>query len=133
MAPKPARQPVDYLWLFFGMRGRLSRYPFFLANMLVSLVGALPFYKYVLAQQNFWSGGFMHVQFWETASTIALLAAFWPMFTLGAKRFQDLGRPGIYALVMLVPVLSIVGFVALCLMPGQPGPNRYGARTNAPA
>ena len=28
---------------------------------------------------------------------------------------------------------SIVAFVALCLIPGSPGSNAYGERTNAPA
>ncbi|TGQ03192.1 DUF805 domain-containing protein, partial [Mesorhizobium sp. M00.F.Ca.ET.217.01.1.1] len=35
--------------------------------------------------------------------------------------------------ILFVPVVSIVAFLVLCLFPGQPGPNRYGRRTNEPA
>jgi uncharacterized membrane protein YhaH (DUF805 family) len=48
------------------------------------------------------------------------------------KRLHDIGRPGIIAAVLFVPVISIIAFVALCAIPGNPGPNQYGDRADSP-
>ena len=50
------------------------------------------------------------------------------------KRLHDIGRPGIIALSLFIPVVSIVAFIALCLFPGNPGPEpvRPAHRTRRP-
>jgi uncharacterized membrane protein YhaH (DUF805 family) len=63
----------------------------------------------------------------------AFVATLWPNVVLTIKRLHDLDKPGILAIVLFVPIVSIVAFLVLCLFPGRPGPNRYGGRTNAPA
>ncbi|MGT2465223.1 DUF805 domain-containing protein [Mesorhizobium atlanticum] len=48
-----------------------------------------------------------------------------------AKRFHDFGKPTYFALISLIigPILLII----LSCFRSDPGPNRYGRRTNAPA
>ena len=62
-----------------------------------------------------------------------VLISVWANLALCVKRLHDFGRPGIIAAVLFIPVISIVAFIALCLIPGNPGPNQYGNRPNAPA
>ena len=70
---------------------------------------------------------------WSVLFLLAFIASLWSNVALAVKRLHDLGKPGLIALVLFVPVISFVALFVLCLFPGQPGPNRYGARTNAPA
>lgn len=116
-----------YFWLFFQFSGRASRAAYFLAAMLLAVAQAFPLYRFTLVPED--SGA---AQGWALIFGAALLVSLWCNVALAVKRLHDLGRPGIMALSLFVPVVSIVAFLALCLMPGQPGPNQYGARTNAP-
>jgi len=116
------------VWLFFRTSGRLSRAAYFLGGLLVALVQAFPLYRFTLVAE-----GTPESQMWAAAFFVAFLASLWSNIVLAVKRLHDLGKPGPMALVLFVPVISIVAFLVLCLFPGQPGPNRYGARTNAPA
>jgi uncharacterized membrane protein YhaH (DUF805 family) len=61
-----------------------------------------------------------------------VLVSIWSNVALGVKRLHDLDRPGIIAASLFIPVISIIAFLVLCIFPGTPGPNRYGAATNQP-
>lgn len=43
-----------------------------------------------------------------------------------AQRLRDLGKPGIFALIGVLPVAGNAVALAVAFIPGQPGPNRYG-------
>ncbi len=115
-------------WLFFRTSGRLSRAAYFLGGLLVAIVQAFPLYRFTLVSEGTPESGM-----WAMVFFVAFVASLWSNIALAVKRLHDLGRPGLMALVLFVPVISIVALLVLCLFPGQPGPNRYGARTNAPA
>ena len=121
----PANQ---ILWLFFGFSGRISRAAYFLAGLMMMVVVVFIAYRIMLAQENTGSGGV-----WETLFSIALIASLWAQAALGAKRFHDFGKPGVLAALLFVPLFNFITFVALCFIPGTPGPNQYGTMTNAPA
>jgi uncharacterized membrane protein YhaH (DUF805 family) len=115
-------------WLFFSFSGRVGRAAYFLAGLLLAIVQAFFLYRMLLAQEagftdTFWANGFMATFF----------LSLWSNTALGVKRLHDIGRPGIIAAVLFIPVVSIAAFIALCLMPGDPGPNRYGRHPNSPA
>ena len=55
------------------------------------------------------------------------LPLFVAQLVLVAKRCHDIGLPGSYVLLLFVPVLGFAWLVALAVMPGNPGPNAYGA------
>ena len=54
------------------------------------------------------------------------------LVALGVKRLHDFGKPGIFAVALFIPMVSILAFIVLCLYPGDAGANEYGDRTNAP-
>ena len=55
------------------------------------------------------------------------LPLFVAQLVLVAKRCHDIGLPGSYVLLLFVPVLGLAWLVALAIIPGNPGPNAYGA------
>lgn len=115
-------------WLFFGFSGRISRAAYFLAGMLMMIGVVFIVYRMMLARD---AG--TGLAFWETLLSVVLLASLWAQAALGAKRLHDLGKPGIFAALLFVPAFNFIAFVALCLIPGEPGANQYGQTTNAPA
>jgi uncharacterized membrane protein YhaH (DUF805 family) len=48
-------------------------------------------------------------------------------FVLVAKRCHDVGLPGLFVVLLFVPVLGVGWLVLLAGMPGSPGINPYGA------
>ncbi|MEO3386527.1 DUF805 domain-containing protein [Mesorhizobium sp. CAU 1741] len=121
----PANQMI---WLFFGFSGRLSRAAYFLAGLLMMIAVVFITYRMIMAQESGQSGAV-----WETLLSVVLLASLWAQAALGAKRLHDFARPGIFAALLFVPFFNFITFVALCFIPGTPGPNQYGTTTNAPA
>ncbi|RWA71934.1 MAG: DUF805 domain-containing protein [Mesorhizobium sp.] len=121
-------EKADFIWLFFKTSGRVSRAAYFLGGLLVALVQAFPLYRFTLVPE-----GSAESNMWSFVFFLTFLASLWSNVVLAVKRLHDFDKPGIAALVLFVPVVSIVAFLVLCLFPGQAGPNRYGSRTNAPA
>lgn len=116
------------LWLFFGLSGRVSRAAYLLAGLLMAVLQVFLFYRFTLAPAESPAS-----ESWATAFSIALFVSLWCNFALSVKRLHDFGKPGLLAVTLFIPVVSIAAFVVLCIYPGEPGPNRYGDRTNAPA
>lgn len=124
---EPALPTKQLIWLFFSFSGRISRAAYFLAGMLMMIAVVFITYRMVLAEER--GAGSAS---WEAILTFVLLASLWAQAALGTKRFHDLGKPGLFAAVLFVPFFNFIAFVALCLLPGQPGPNHFGQVTNAP-
>ncbi len=115
-------------WLFFSLSGRLGRSPYFLGGLLLAIAQAFPLYRFMLVQEDSPQG-----QMWSLIFLLVFVAGLWCNVALAVKRLHDLSRPGILAISLFIPVLSIIAFLVLCLLRGDSGPNRYGERTNAPA
>ncbi len=115
-------------WLFFGFSGRISRAAYFLAGMLMMVVVVFIAYRLGLTQET---GG--NDALWSGVFSLALLVSLWAQAALGAKRLHDLDKPGLFAALLFVPALNFVTFIALCLIPGTQGANRFGPVTNAPS
>lgn len=118
----------DLIWLFFKNSGRISRAVYFLGGLLVAIIQAFPLYRLTLVPE-----GSPEANMWSFVFFIVFLASLWSNIVLAVKRLHDFDKPGIAALVLFVPVVSIIAFLVFCLLPGQAGSNRYGSRTNAPA
>lgn len=115
-------------WLFFKFSGRVSRAAYFLSGLLLAIIQAFLLYRFTLVPEESTAG-----QMWAVAFWIVVIVSVWSSVALGVKRLHDIGRPGILAAALFVPVISIVAFIALCLIPGETGANRYGERSNSPA
>ncbi len=117
-----------FIWLFFGFSGRVSRLAYFLAGLFLAVIQAFLLYRLTLVAEASAAESFWASLFW-----VAVVVSIWSNVALGIKRLHDMGRPGIFAVALFIPVLSIVAFIALCLFPGEPGPNRYGSAPNRPS
>lgn len=115
-------------WFFFGLSGRISRAAYFLAGLLLNLIPAFMLYRMTLVPEETAAS-----EMWAFAFVVAGLVSLWSAFALSVKRLHDFGKPGAFAILVFVPAISIVAFVVFCLIPGDPGPNRYAEQTNAPA
>ncbi|WP_353643367.1 DUF805 domain-containing protein [Mesorhizobium sp. WSM2239] len=114
-------------WLFFRFSGRVSRAAYFLAGLLLAVVQVFLLYRFTLVPEESAQG-----QFWAFAFWAAVLISIWSNLALSVKRLHDLDKPGIIAVTLFIPVVSIIAFLVLCIFPGTSGPNRYGAATNQP-
>lgn len=52
-------------------------------------------------------------------------------FSYSFRRLHDIGHSGYFALLLIVPYVSIALVVYLLLAPGAKGPNRYGTRASS--
>jgi uncharacterized membrane protein YhaH (DUF805 family) len=114
-------------WLFFSFSGRVSRWVYFLASLLVGIAQVFPYYRLLLVPE-----GSEAATTWSTIFMVVLIASLWPHVALSVKRLHDFNREGFFAIALFIPILSIVTFFVLCLFPGDKGVNRFGAITNAP-
>jgi uncharacterized membrane protein YhaH (DUF805 family) len=117
-----------FRWLFFRFDGRISRVPFLLGLLLLGVLQVFPFYRFMLVPPESVEAGVWSIIFLFIAVTSVM-----GMFAITAKRLHDLGRNGVEALVLMIPIASTIAIVYLCLAPGNDGPNRFGRETNAPA
>ena len=123
---------IDYIWLFLKPAGRLTRLPYFLATMLISVLSSFLVYRHVLSYTPADA-----VDPWQTPGLEGLLTAvfivtLWPMIALSAKRLQDIGKPPIISVAIALPVVSMIAYIVLSLYPGMNGPNKYGKERNVP-
>ncbi len=122
------RIPLDsrsFLWLFFGLSGRIGRITHFWAGLLLYLARLFPVYKIIAntgneAAQTTWGGVFL----------VVLGAAIVCHIALAVKRLHDFNASGWFAFFFLIG--DFLFWIVLSLIPGQTGPNRYGSRPNAP-
>jgi uncharacterized membrane protein YhaH (DUF805 family) len=114
----------DYFWLFFKLSGRLGRAAYFYAGTFVWLIQIFLVYRFAQAPEG--SG---LSQALALAFMASLLVGAWCNFALTAKRFHDFGQPTVLAVISLV--IGYVLIIVLSFIKSDPGPNRYGSRTNA--
>lgn len=113
-----AATPKQLLSFFLRPQGRISRREFALgAGLVICLDLALLSF---LLQDTVLRPETMFVIFlFGLPLTIAMLV-------VAAKRCHDIGLPGSFVLLLLLPFVGVVWLVLLCVLPGKAGPNSYG-------
>jgi uncharacterized membrane protein YhaH (DUF805 family) len=96
---------------FTGRAGRAEFWWFFLANLIVSLV------LNVLGQA---------ADLFGVLGLLYGLAVLVPSIAVGVRRLHDIGKPGIWILIALIPIVGTIILIVWAAQPGQPGPNEYG-------
>lgn len=115
----------DYFWLFFKLSGRIGRAAYFLGSTFVWLTQIFLLYRFAMAEEGTGVSQFLAMAFMGSAFIGA-----WCNFALTAKRFHDFGRPAAFAVIAFI--IGYVLVVALSFVKGDPGPNRYGPRSDTP-
>lgn len=114
-------------WLFFRFSGRVNRAAFILTFLLMLVVVSFPLYQFMRVPAESPAA-----QTWSVLFGVTFLVFLWSHVALSVKRLHDIDKPGIFAAALFIPVVSILAFLAFCIFPGTPGPNRYGERSNEP-
>lgn len=108
-------------WLFMRLGGCIGRRLFVLGWLFLTAINGF-FLSVLLAQEG--SAG---LEAWSLAILIAGILALWASVALTVKRLHDIGKSGVFAVLVFVPLVSIVLLVVLALVPGTGGANAYGA------
>ncbi|WP_104662681.1 DUF805 domain-containing protein [Ensifer adhaerens] len=114
-------------WLFFSPSGRIGRLPFFLSWLFWFLIGG-----FMVARMVANEGNETALAIWTLLFVVSSLVSLPSIAMLAIKRLHDIGYPGPLSLTLFIPVLSPVVFIALCLWPGDQGPNEFGAHSDEP-
>jgi uncharacterized membrane protein YhaH (DUF805 family) len=116
--------PTEPVQIFLGFRGRISRRTWWLYGVAALLgLGVLltVLLRVAGADEN-------------TTTVLVTLLLLWPSLAVSVKRWHDRDRSGWWVLVGLIPIVGPLWLlVANGLLPGTPGPNRYGADPRAAA
>lgn len=118
---------VDFFWLFFRFSGRVNRAAYLLGFLFMLVVMSFPLYQFMRVHPE--SGA---AQLWSMLFGATFLTFLWAHIAFSVKRLHDFDKPGLFAVALFIPVVSIFAFIALCFFPGTPGPNQFGDTTNAP-
>lgn len=125
-AAAAAASPIEYISKCFRLylngtgRARRAEYGWFLlftfvagfiaAALDVSLFGINPY----TGQVNY------------AVTWLVSLALVSPAVAVGSRRAHDIGQSGWLAALTVIPYLGFIAVIALALIPGQPGENKYG-------
>jgi uncharacterized membrane protein YhaH (DUF805 family) len=113
-------------WLLFGPSGRIGRQPYIMSILLWFALQAAAIALMFALEHN--DAGLV-------ASTFALViisfGSFISFIMLSIKRLHDMGYPGLWVLLLFVPVASFVALIAFLIWPSAP-PNQFGMFTNRP-
>ncbi|UOM33188.1 DUF805 domain-containing protein [Acuticoccus sp. I52.16.1] len=126
----PTVRPPSIAWALFGFDGRIDREVFWLSNLFclaltVPIALALPIFDF--------EGETIHVRYGQLGVVIMVLelaALMWVQVALVVKRLHDRGITGWASLLLAIPVVSLVGFFIIGVVPGERGPNIYGPGPN---
>jgi uncharacterized membrane protein YhaH (DUF805 family) len=70
--------------------------------------------------------------FGEGATLVFALVQDVPMIALLVRRLHDLGRDGVMALIVFVPIAGPILILVYMVLAGEVGPNRFGPDPKAP-
>lgn len=126
--PAPHSGGAGMRWLFFRASGRIGRRLFVLGWLLLTAVNG--FFLAILLGMDSETSAFTS---WSWLALAAGLATVGASAMLAVKRLHDIDQNGALAVLIFVPILSIVMLMALAVWPGTPGPNAYGDHFNGPS
>jgi uncharacterized membrane protein YhaH (DUF805 family) len=99
--------------VFHGRAGRREYWFFVLFNVLVCFAGVVM--DSILGHR------------FHLFETVATLALFVPGLAVSFRRLHDIDRTAWWLLIVLIPVVGWAVLLVFHLLPGTPGPNRYGS------
>lgn len=121
-----ARRPT-VAWLFFSPSGRAGRQTFILGWLFWLMLNSFALAKLALVPEDDDLLPLYSLMFLSSMGCSIVSA-----MMLSIKRLHDMGMPGLIALLILVPALSVVMLLVLCLWPSARNANTYGGATDWP-
>ena len=110
-------QRMSLAQLYVGIRGRIPRRTYWLHGVLsLLLMGVVVNALLAIARVDE-----------DTSAKLVNLVFLWPLIAVSAKRQHDFNFSAWWALVHFVPAVgSIILIIVDGMLPGTPGPNRFG-------
>lgn len=110
-------QRMSFAQLYLGIRGRIPRRTYWLHGVLsLLLLGVAVNALLAIARVDD-----------DTSGKLVNLVFLWPLIAVSAKRQHDFNFSAWWALIHFVPAVgSIILIIVDGMMPGTPGPNRFG-------
>lgn len=120
-------------WLLLSPIGRVSREPYWLGFMLVTVIFLVSLNAGTPLPEDTEMTPAEVMSYIEANSLFPFLYFFliWVELALVIKRCQDIGLSGFLAVLVLVPVVNFISVLILGLMPSSPDANRYGPLPNS--
>ena len=109
----------EVLRFFFRADGRIGRMEYVLGVAFIYAISAAVL-LFALAHTDFATTGLLLVTITGLVPSVAFLV-------LAAKRCHDIALPGSFVLLLVVPVVGLFWLLVLMFIPGNAGPNLYGA------
>jgi uncharacterized membrane protein YhaH (DUF805 family) len=114
---------MDWKSLFFNIRGRISRQPFWLGLLVLFALYWGPIF--VLAFMDpvppevFWRERYVPLFIWG-------VLLFFSDIAIVIKRLHDLDMSGRWILFKFIPLVNLLFYLMLGVQKGTSGPNRFG-------
>ncbi|WP_029062268.1 DUF805 domain-containing protein [Labrenzia sp. DG1229] len=132
IAPGPA-------WALLSPIGRLSREPYWLSFAFVLVIIGIPVKIWLASLMEFQANENLTLETLPINDFMAsnpllpilYLVLNWVHLALVIKRLQDVGLNGFLALLIFVPVVSLLLVIILGFVPSQAKPNRSGPLPNS--
>jgi uncharacterized membrane protein YhaH (DUF805 family) len=110
----------SFSWIMFSFDGRVNRTVYWLYNILILNVvywGIFLLFS-LIGGDNGSIVGYI----------IASLVVIWSTLAISVKRCHDRGRPGVFVLLALIPLVNIWYLIEVAFLAGTDGPNQYGEK-----
>jgi len=108
----------NWVWFLFSFKGRISRKPFWIFNLIVFIGGIL------LGMFTDFSGD---VNEMSKPQLMFMIWVLWPSMAVQAKRWHDVDKSALWIFINLIPLIGpIWALVENGFIRGTCGPNRFG-------
>lgn len=119
------------LWVFFSVNGRIGREVYWLAWIVINCtVIALAFANSVQIAIDPETDRMIIEP--RGLAALILVVSMPTLICVSVKRLHDMNASGLFALALLIFPVSLVATILLGIVPGRPGPNRYGDLVDVP-
>lgn len=134
MTQYSANTTPGVFWLFFSPIGRVAREAYWLGFLIIWLVIGIAANMWLKTLDPGMEFEALPLGEFMSSNPLFPLLFFvlqWVQLALVIKRCQDRGITGFLALLVFLPFLSMIVVIVLGIVPGTPGPNRYGPQSNS--
>ena len=112
------KSDMNWTWFLFSFKGRISRKPFWMFNLIVFVGGIL------LGMFTEISGD---VNEMSKSQIMFMIWVLWPSIAVQAKRWHDVDKSALWLFINLIPLIGpIWALVENGFMLGTSGSNRFG-------
>ena len=117
-APAPKKSDMSWVWFLFSFKGRISRKPFWIFNLIVFIGGIL---------LGMLTGISDDLNEMSKPQVMFMIWVLWPSIAVQAKRWHDINKSALWVFINFIPLIGpIWALIENGFIRGTPGPNRFG-------